>query len=173
VATIQNAAVSGRIVVPHSDNRLNVFMILNIAAPGSSLTASSTLITYSSEPLPPGTSSYETGPLKGLISSDGHTAYLVLGASDGTNRLAQVSVSTGAVTAVLVPPAVTSESHPISIDGRHMLIGSPPRHPNSPGGDTICAYLASITLPGPRITPLAAPPTCPAIDFGGSFEVAW
>jgi hypothetical protein len=170
VATIGKAVVSARTVVPAPGSQLDVFMTLNVTAPGSNLAADSRLVTYATLPYP---SSITIGPGNGLISRDGRTAYLQLFAANGTNRLARISVLTGKVTKILARFGAASASQAISIDGNHMLIYLPPRHANSPGNATVCAILADVYLPTGTITRLPAPASCPALTPTGPFDAAW
>jgi hypothetical protein len=173
VAFIANAAVSGGTVVPERGHQIAAFMILNLAAHGPGLVADSRLVSYDSQPFPPGIPGPWFGPTDGLISPDGRSAYLRIASLDGSSRLARMSVGTGQVTDVLVREGPNATSSPVSIDGNQMLIFLPPRHPNAPGGHTVCAILAGVNLSTGGISRLPAPSSCPGIPYAGLYEAAW
>jgi hypothetical protein len=185
VAMIYQAAVSRGAVVRRPGNVLRVFMILNTAAPGSSLVADSRLIDYTSQAFPPGPGAVvaTAGPFDAIMSPDGRSAYVQLlfprGFGGGTIRVERMSV-TGQVTNVLMPEELTLESnltsidggYPMGIEGNQMLIFLPPRHPSAHRG-TVCAIVVGVNLSTKGVSRLPEPRSCFHIPAAGPFEVAW
>jgi hypothetical protein len=178
VAVIGGATVSNGAVVRQRASDLDAFMILNLAAPGSSLIAGSRLVTYDSAWVgQPDVTTPLGGPATGILAPDGRSAYLLILAYTGFNRLVRISVSTGKVTDVIARTSVKYDGFPTApaaIDGNQMLIWLPPRHRNASNVFNSCAYLAAVNLTTLAIKRLPAPSWClQYVWYTGSFHAAW
>lgn len=154
------AAVRNGTVIRHPANQLdvlNVFMILNATACGSSLIGGSHLVAYSpatisasnaDAPLP--------GPAGGVISQDGRTAYAQIRTPGGTPELVAISAATGRVTRVLLSGSQVVEPSPMSIDGTSLLFPLNLRHLRlrQTGQPYVSGHLAMIDVATGHIRPL-------------------
>jgi hypothetical protein len=171
-ATVGDAAVSNRAVIRQPGNELNVFMVLNTAAAGSSLISASHLVAYGSAAVSAsGAAAQLAGPSAGIISRDGRIVYARIETPQGTSRLVAISVATGQVTRVLLsgPQAAdaavsrggagAADPAPMSVDRTSLLFPLSLPHPpvRTSGKPYVIGHLAVADLATGQITQLPFP----------------
>jgi hypothetical protein len=172
--SVGDAAVSNGTVIRRAGRGLDVLMVLNTAASGSSLTGSSHLIAYG-----PVSAEGDAGPSGVVMSQDGGTAYTWMVPQRGASALVAISVATGQITRVLAinpkaRPGGLQQANPaaMSIDGTSLLFPLTLPHTPHPasGALYVIGHLAAAsvttghiaTLPFPLRDSAAAP--VPPVD---------
>ncbi|MGN6791328.1 MAG: hypothetical protein ACTHJW_02945 [Streptosporangiaceae bacterium] len=176
IATIGDAnVVNGRLHRhPHTD--VHVFLVLDTAAPGSSLYADASVVASSSyRPVDHGQLRFVTmGPTGGVISPDGTSAYLQIGLAHGTAELAQVAVPTGRVLRILLArPAEPTQASPQAIDARYLLVALGPDVPPKPRGSYVCGRLTALNLVTGSVNELPFPIQCSTEAPPPPVQSAW
>jgi hypothetical protein len=161
VAFLGDAAVSHGAVIQDGRSELNVFMILNTKAAGSGLIADSRLVAWGSATLSVAgtpTPNPPPGPVAGLLSQDGKTAYLRIVARHGTARLVALSVATKRMTRDPVSGKEAGQAGPVAVDGHYLLLTLPILRPVRHGAEPwVNGHLAGVNLATGQIAVLPFP----------------
>jgi hypothetical protein len=178
VAGMYDAAVTrGAAVVAHRDSYLNVFMILNTAAAGSTLISASALVSYGSATASASgtTPSMPPGPVAGVISQDGRSVYAQVLTQRGASWLVALSAASGKITRVLLSGPQAVQAAPVSIDGDDLLFTLGVRHrPVRQGGAPyVSGHLAGLNLATGQIVALPLPVYTGVEMPAGPMETAW
>jgi hypothetical protein len=173
-ATLGSARLSRGQIVRHSGFDTSGFFILNTAAPGFALIASSRLVVGYSHAVPAGGSVLrQSAVVAGVIGTGGRRAYVELDGSGGVAELARISTETGAVVQVLLRGSQAVASEPGSIDGRYLLFSLGPRRAVRPTGRYVCGHLAGLKVPFGLVRQLPFPIYCSTEAPIPPFQAAW
>jgi hypothetical protein len=173
VANVGNATVSSGAVVQHRNSQLNVFMVLNTAASGRSLMNDSRLLVYAPIPVPDFGVPVQLGPVGGILSADGRSAYALIRTGPKAGKLVVISVATGAVTRVLLSGLQAVQSDPLSVDGNSLLAPINLRNLPRKSLDYLSGHYARFDLSTGHITPLPFPLYYSGIAPLPPVEVGW
>jgi hypothetical protein len=173
VANVGNARVSSGAVVQHRNSQLNVFMVLNTRASGRSLMSDSRILAHAPIPVSDFEVPVQLGPVGGVLSEDGASAYALIRTGPKDGRLVVISVATGAVTRVLLSGPQAVQSDPLSIDGNSLL--APLQLSNLPRKSLyyLSGHYARFDLSTGHITPLPFPLYYRAAAPFPPVEVGW
>jgi hypothetical protein len=156
VAAMNDAGVVHGAVAAHRHGYLNALMILDTAAAGSGLISSSALVSYGAATA---TGAPEPGPVAGVISPDGRSAYAQVQTRGGDSQLVTIGTASGKISRVLLSGPQAAQAAPAALDGGALLFTLRALHVRAhhAGAPFVSGHLAGLSLATGQITRLPYP----------------
>jgi hypothetical protein len=162
VAAMNDAAVVHGAVVARRHGDVNALMILDTGTAGSDLMSSSALVSYGSatvsaagDPAP----TLPPGPVAGVISPDGRSAYAQIQTPGGASQLVVIGTASGKISRVLLSGPQAAQAAPAALDGGALLftLGARRVRAHHAGAPYVSGHLAGLSLATGQITRLPYP----------------